>query len=381
MADKLRDEITGNKKHATGDKPSFCVIGAGNGGLAMAGYLALHDFSVNIWTRDKDKMEALAAARGIEVEGKLKGFGELNKIDVDFKKSIENVDIIMVAIPANGHKEIGQKLVKYVKPGQTIVLNPGRTGGALELYNIFRKEGKIREDIIFAEAQTFLFVARKLGVHKVKIFDIKRSVPVSAVRSYKNPELINKLRIAFQQFTPASDVLHTSLGNIAVMFHPCVMLLNTGWVESDHGNFEYYLEGISPGVAKVLEYIDMERIKIAEAVGIRVPSLKDWLYFSYGSTGSDLYEAVQTTSAYKGIMAPSTTHHRYILEDVPMSLVPMSSLGHKFGIDTKYIDSIINIACCQQERNFWSEGRNVEDMGIKNFDLKLIRRLVAGEIV
>ena len=75
------------------------------------------------------------------------------------------------------------------------------------------------------------------------------------------------------------------------------MLLNTGWVESDHGNFEYYLEGISPGVAKVLEYIDMERIKIAEAVGIRVPSLKDWLYFSYGSTGSDLYEAVQTTSA------------------------------------------------------------------------------------
>ena len=44
MADKLRDEITGNKKHATGDKHSFCGIGAGNGGLAMAGYLARHDF-------------------------------------------------------------------------------------------------------------------------------------------------------------------------------------------------------------------------------------------------------------------------------------------------------------------------------------------------
>ena len=81
MADKLRDEINGNKK-CYRRQPFFCVIGAGNGGLAMAGYLALHDFSVNIWTRDKDKMEALAAARGIEVEGKLKGFGELNKIDV-----------------------------------------------------------------------------------------------------------------------------------------------------------------------------------------------------------------------------------------------------------------------------------------------------------
>jgi opine dehydrogenase len=381
MVDKLRDEIMEKIKHAAENKPSFCVIGAGNGGLAMAGYLAVYGFSVNIWTRDKEKMEALANAGGIEVEGKIEGFGELNKIDTDFQKSIEGVDIIMVVVPANGHKEIGEKLVKYVKPGQTIVLNPGRTGGALELYNIFRKQGKVREDIIFAEAQTFLFVSRKLGVHKVRIFDIKRSVPVSAVRSYKNPELIKKLRVAFPQFTPTSDVLHTSLGNVAVMFHPGVMLLNTGWVESNHGNFEYYLEGISPGVAKVLENVDKERIKIAEAVGIRVPSLKDWLYFSYGSTGIDLYESVQTTPAYKGIMAPSTIHHRYILEDVPMSLVPMSSMGKKFGVETKCIDSLINIACCQQERDFWSEGRTVDHMGIKNFDLKTIKRLMAGEIV
>lgn len=380
MPEKLRDEIMGKIKQAGGNKPTFCVIGAGNGGLAMAGYLGVYDFSVNIWTRDTKKMEALADAGGIEVEGKIEGFGELNVIDQDFQKAIEGVDVIMVVIPASGHREIGEKLVKYVKPGQTIVLNPGRTGGALELFNIFRKHGKARDDIIYAEAQTFLFVSRKLGVHKVKIFDIKRSVPVSSVMSYKNPELINKLRMAFPQFVPASDVLHTSLGNVAVMFHPGVMLLNTGWVEN-HGNFEYYLEGISPGVAKVLEKIDEERIKIAEALGIVVPSVKDWLYFSYGSTGIDLHDAIQTTPAYKGVMAPSTIHHRYILEDVPMSLVPMSSIGKKFGVETKCMDSLINLASYQQERDFWSEGRTVEHMGIKNFDLKTIKRLIAGEIV
>ncbi len=380
MADKLRDEIVDRMKQTGGNKPTFCVIGAGNGGLAMAGYLGLYGFSVNIWTRDNKKMEALADAGGIEVEGKIEGFGELNIISQDFQKAIEGVDIIMVVVPAGGHREIGEKLVKYAKPGQSIVLNPGRTGGALELFNLFRKQGKARDDIIYAEAQTFLFVSRKLGVHKVKIFDIKRSVPVSSVMSYKNPELIKKLRTAFPQFAPASDVLHTSLGNVAVMFHPGVMLLNTGWVEN-HGNFEYYLEGISPGVAKVLERVDEERTKIAEALGIVVPSVKDWLYFSYGSTGVDLYEAVQTTPAYKGVMAPSTIHHRYILEDVPMSLVPMSSIGEKFGVETKCMDSLINLASFQHERDFWSEGRTVEHMGIKNFDLKTIKRLIAGEIV
>ncbi|KYC54103.1 MAG: NAD(P)H-dependent glycerol-3-phosphate dehydrogenase [Candidatus Methanofastidiosum methylothiophilum] len=381
MVERLRNEIIDKIRNTTSNKPSFCVIGAGNGGLAMAGYLAINDFSVNIWTRDKEKMEALAQVGGIEVEGKIEGFGKINKIDKDFQKSIEDVDIIMVVIPANGHREIGEKLVKYVKRGQSIVLNPGRTGGALEIYNMFRREGKIREDITIAETQTFLFVSRKLDVNKVKIFDIKRSVPVSAVRSYKNPEIIKKLRTAFPQFTPTSDVFHTSLGNVAVMFHPAVMLLNTGWIESNHGNFEYYLEGISPGVAKVLEHVDIERVKIAEALGIRVPTLKDWLYFSYGSTGHDLYESVQVTPAYKGVMAPSSIHHRYILEDVPMSLVPMSSIGKKFGVETKCIDSLINIACCQQGRDFWVEGRTVDHMGIKKFDLKTIKRLVAGEIV
>ncbi len=381
MVERLRDEIIDKIKHTAGNNPTYCVIGAGNGGLAMAGYLAINGFSVNIWTRDKEKMEALAEVGGIEVEGKIEGFGELNKIDTDFQKSIEDVDIIMVVIPANGHREIGEKLVKYVKRGQTIVLNPGRTGGALELFNMFRREGKIREEITIAETQTFLFVARKLGVHKARIFDIKRSVPISAVRSYKNPELIRKLRTAFPQFTPTSDVFHTSLGNVAVMFHPAVTLLNTGWVESNHGNFEYYLEGISPGVANVLEHIDTERIKIAESFGIKIPSLKEWLYFSYGSTGADLYESIQATLAYKGIMAPTTIHHRYILEDVPMSLVPMSSIGRKFGVETKCIDSLINIACCQQSRDFWSEGRTVEHMGINKFDLKRIKKLMAGEVV
>jgi len=59
----------------------------------------------------------------------------------------------------------------------------------------------------------------------------------------------------------------------------------------------------------------------------------------------------------------------------------MSSLGKKFGVETKCIDSLVNIACCQQERDFWAEGRTVEHMGIKNFDLKTIKRLIAGEIV
>jgi len=38
----------------------FAVIGAGNGGLAMAGYLAYRGFSVNLYNRTYSKIEGLA---------------------------------------------------------------------------------------------------------------------------------------------------------------------------------------------------------------------------------------------------------------------------------------------------------------------------------
>jgi hypothetical protein len=44
-------------------------------------------------------------------------------------------------------------LAECVTEGQIIVLNPGRTGGALEFDKIFREKG-VREKVVIAEAQT-----------------------------------------------------------------------------------------------------------------------------------------------------------------------------------------------------------------------------------
>ena len=44
------------------------------------------------------------------------------------------------------------------------------------------------------------------------------------------------------------------------------------------------------------------------------------------SQGDTLFEAIQNQTGYYGINAPSTLQHRYISEDVPMSLVPIAAL-------------------------------------------------------
>ncbi|MGQ9477335.1 MAG: hypothetical protein ACUVRH_02445 [Candidatus Bipolaricaulia bacterium] len=52
---------------AEGKRPRFCVLGAGHGGLAMAGHLALMGFEVNLYNRTEERIWAIQQRGGIEL--------------------------------------------------------------------------------------------------------------------------------------------------------------------------------------------------------------------------------------------------------------------------------------------------------------------------
>lgn len=185
---------------------------------------------------------------------------------------------------------------------------------------------------------------------QTRIFRIKNSIPVAALPAHRTPEVVTALRHAFPQFVPGDNVMKTSLDNIGAIFHPAVTLLNAARIESTCGDFDYYTEGITPAVSLVLEAMDNERVKVAEALGFRAMSAREWLYVAYDAAGRTLYEAMRANRGYDGIKAPKTVYHRYISEDVPMSLVPLASLGpfgwrghtyYRFG-NTPLFDSAWN---------------------------------------
>jgi len=300
------------RKTARGKKTlRFAVLGAGHGGLAMAGHLAAMGFPVNLWNRTATRVEHIKLRGAIELEGVITGEGRVELATADIKEAVEGVDVIMVAIPAMGHREVAIALTDVVRDGQTIVLNPGRTGGALEVRAIFQKKG-VTADVTIAEAQTFLYTSRHVEPSSVHVFDIKNEVALAALPAYKTPEVLKRLRIAYPQFIPGNNVLQTGLDNIGAIFHPGVMILNAGRIESTHGDFEYYLEGITPSVAAILEAMDKERVAVAAALGIHAHTAREWLYLTYDSPGRDLYQAVQSTPGYKGITAPAHLNHRYV---------------------------------------------------------------------
>jgi len=114
----------------------------------------------------------------------------------------------------------------------------------------------------------------------------------------------------------------------------------------------------------LLEALDRERVTVASAGGVRARTAMEWLQMAYNTVGDDLNEAIHNQPGYYGINAPSTMHHRYIFEDVPMSLVPIASLGGRYGVSVRGMDSIIRMACIIHRTDYWKRGRTAERLGI-----------------
>lgn len=368
-------------------KPVFCVMGAGHGGTAMAADLSLRGFRVRLWNRSPERIETIRTRGAIdlltpELSPLRGGTAKLEMVTNDIEAALDGADVVMVVVPATGHADVARCCAAHLQDGQIVVLNPGRTGGALEFTRILREEG-CQADVIVAETETFVFASRVVGPAQSQIYAVKSSVGLAALPAYRTGEVLKALSVAYPQFHPADNVLQTGLGNVAVMFHPAVMVVNAARIEDTHGDFEYYHAGITPSVAAYLEAVDRERVAVASALGIRVIPVRKWLYMAYDVAGRDLYEAVQANQGYKGIMAPPSLQHRYLLEDVPTSLVPMVSMARQYGVDTPIMSSIIRIASALLQRDFWREGRTVARLGIQGLSVRQVRRLVlegeAGE--
>lgn len=355
----------------------IAVIGAGHGGLAMAGHLAIMGHRVHLFNRGEERLWGVRSTGGIEVQGEITGFGRIAVATNSIEEAINGTELIMVVVPALAHRWIAEKMAPFLKDGQIVVLHPGRTMGALEFKQVLI-EKNVKADVIVSEAQTFIYASRIIGPGQAHIFGIKHSIPVASVRAHMIPRVIIKLRQLYPQFVPGDNIFKTSFDNIGSVFHPAICILNSGWIEDD-ADFKFYHEGATESVTHILEMVDQERISVAESLGIRAISARQWFYMAYGTTGKTLFESIRKNPGYRDILAPKTLKMRYLEEDVPCSLVPISSIGHMFNVPTPTIDSLIHLASILNQCDYINNGRTVERLGIAGMTLRDLRLLAIGE--
>ena len=359
---------------------NISVFGAGHGGKAMAAHLAISGANVTLYNRTWQNIQAIKERGGISLASKfeLSGFGKLFHITSNIEEAVRNSQLLMIVVPAFAHAEIAKNISPYLEDGQIIVLNPGRTFGAFEFRKVLSEAG-CEKDVIVAETQTFIYASRSEGPAQAFIHRIKDAVPLAAFPATQTQIVLKALYPYYPQFIDGKTVLHTGLDNIGAIFHPTITLHNAGWIEATGGDFEFYTQGVTPSIALVMEAIDRERIRIGNALGINLLTACDWLRLAYDSQGENLFEAIRNQEGYRGISAPPTVNHRYINEDIPMSLVPMASLGQILGIRVRGMESIVRLASIIRKVNYWESGRTVERLGLSHQTMEELLSMVEGK--
>lgn len=357
-------------------KMNYAVLGCGNGAQAVAGFLALRGNNVSIVgydPQDIGKINCIKETGGIELIGAVKGFGTISSENatVNIERGVEGRDVILLVVPAFAQVNFFTKMLGHLKKGQIVVIIPGDFG-SLRLLRMLKEAGQeIRskqENIIIAETSSLPFACRLVNHSKVEILGVKdsNSIPLSTIPAHETSTVIGLLKGSFFNFAAEDNVLKVSLNNINFPMHPIISLFSMARIEYCKGKFNFYGEGVTPSVTKIMEEIDLERINVGSALGFKLPNLFYLISSMYKSSlkGDNLCDMLSQSVVHTKTGGPDSLKHRYITEDVAYGLVPITSLGIQLGVECKGINAIIHLFSIATGIDFIKEGMTVEKLGL-----------------
>ncbi|MBC3517266.1 NAD/NADP octopine/nopaline dehydrogenase family protein [Neobittarella massiliensis] len=336
------------------------VIGGGNGGTAFTGYLIHNGHQVSMYTRNPEKVAFFNREPDIYLSGVVNASVKAGLVTHDLGQALAGSELIMIASSADAHRHLARQMAPYLKDGQVVVLNPGRTFGSYEFANILAESG-CTADVTIGETDTLIFTCRNHEINHPIIYSIKKDVKFACLKPERTQRTVELLQQLFPTVQAVPSILYTGLTNIGMIFHPTPILFNFTRIESGQ-TFLFYKEAITPMVASFISHIDEERVAVARRMGVEVETAMQWLLRVYGASGDTLYDAIQNNPAYNDVYAPKSTDTRYVWEDVPTGLVPIASVGDLIDVDTPYIDTAINLACMLYNVDFKGTGRQITSL-------------------
>ena len=316
----------------------FAVLGMGKTGHAMAVYLKSKGQEVVVWNRNPQKIDDIANC-GINASGAIEGRFEV-ETEKDLGIAIHGADYIVVMTVANGHKDIANLLKGRLENGQRIIVFNGNWG-AYEFYCVLKDE-LLTKDVILTETSGMLIMSSFTGTAACRLSKIKNEIVLSAVKAGDEGVVIEELKEVYPQFVPAKSIIDTSFNNSNPILHCPISFFNLTRIENAE-DYGFYTDASSHVAVDFTEEIDKERVALAKKMGISSMSCLDILNSFWDDQHDNLYDALQQNPDYQRIKGPKSLDYRFLTEDLPYGLVPIQRLAKQYGVDTPYLDAMIQM--------------------------------------
>jgi len=303
------------------------ILGAGAVAYGAAAFLARAGHDPLLWSPSGKRTAALAAGEPLVARNAIEGTFAV-RVASSCANAVFDADAILLALPANGHKLVLDALAPHLRADQPVIISSHASFGALYLSRLLAARA-VRAPIV--AWGTTLTTGRQESPTEVSVATVRQRVDMATV-----PEsdvdagyaLCNDL--FGDHFVKRDGLLAIALSNLNPQNHLAIALLNLTRME--RGETWGQGENVTPGVGRLIEALDRERLAIAEVFGLRVKTVQEHFSLSFHVTLASVSAMNQEMHAQgRGGFGPKTAQSRYVLEDVPFGLVPTVALGRLAG--------------------------------------------------
>ncbi|MBL8130177.1 MAG: NAD/NADP octopine/nopaline dehydrogenase family protein [Chloroflexia bacterium] len=354
------------------------VLGGGNTAFSIAANLALAGHEVLIWEHP-DFAHTLAPIRDsltIHLDGEARtGAARIARVTTDPAEALAWSETLLCSVPSYAHGPFAEQLAPHLKPGHVLALLPGNLG-ALAFAALLRERGAA--GVIVAESDTAPYVCRKSAPDRAVIWGAVTGLGIGVEPASQTGEVMPVLRELFPGAVAYQSALEAGLSALNPVVHPPGVLMNAGRVERSRGEFYFYDEGVTPSVVKVIEALDAERRELGAAVGLELTPVAEAFHGAGFGPQGDLWAVINGSRMLTALRAPGQIDTRWLTEDIPFGLVTWSLLGDHLGVATPVMDALITLASATLGRDFRSEARGLDAVGLAGLDTTQLELLAAG---
>lgn len=367
------------------------ILGAGNAGHALAFEVASNggdvmlyehpDFAKNLaGIKQRGGIEAVKEleVKGITVPAMLSGFAKITQLTTDPQEAIDFADIIVLIVPEFAHIPVFKLMLPYLRDGQLFITLPGNFA-SLRFKKMLHEAGS-KKDLTFVDAGSIPYAVRIIGPGTIYIEGKKSAFQVGALPAGELVNVMARLQeVLFLRLVPAADTLLVGLANPNMIMHVATAVLGMGPMESRQGEIQFYAEGCSAAVAKVLEQEDLERLAVCAAYGRKTETFLETINLYYGLQMKNIRDFAKNTPIHNRMPndSPKSPCERYISEDCPSGLVPVWHFGRLFGIACPTIEAIIRICNIYNDVDYFTVGVTPEKLGLGGMNAVEIHNYLA----
>ncbi len=243
------------------------------------------------------------------------------------KEALQHTRVVLVVVPGWMQHSAAGLLAGFLRPEHVVVLVPGGLLGSLAFASAIWDAGARCRPTV-CETSCKLHVGESLDGTEISVAGRKDHVLIAAFPAERISAVCDTLQDLLPGIETTDTVLETGLSNLNTFLHVAKAVCNAGLIERRVA-FSLFREGLTPGIARVEEALDKERISLGKALGIRLRSVPELVlqhYGGQGAIGTSMYDVQRANPVWERAVSPDSLVHRFLTEDVPYGLVPMESL-------------------------------------------------------